>query len=316
LLAKPSSTIARNLVEQISTDSSQYFPSENFIVNLKAGSTLGSLAKKYLGSALKFYALAKYNNITNPSRVKIGQEIKIPLTQLSRAQQDKDNSEELQASQGSSEESVVDGTTTQEINDAMGDVVNDIEVIAEPDETSELMLAAIIPVAPEETAESTLRELQALTQMNDYTTAIEKVITLRTFGKFDKVSRQLAIATYAGRAKEIAETNNILASSYLAQAGQLNLLEQQTFEAFENFKMATDLDDTNEQAMEEMLVLQKEIADKFHRQALSAYRRQELDLAIEKWDMVLNVNPDHSSAKLYRVQALELKEKLDNINQN
>jgi predicted TPR repeat methyltransferase len=80
--------------------------------------------------------------------------------------------------------------------------------------------------------------------------------------------------------------------------------------------MATDLDDTNEQAMEEMLVLQKEIADKFHRQALSAYRRQELDLAIEKWDMVLNVNPDHSSAKLYRVQALELKEKLDNINQN
>jgi tetratricopeptide (TPR) repeat protein len=315
-LAEPSSTIARNLVEQISTDSSQYFPSENFIVNLKAGSTLGSLAKKYLGSALKFYALAKYNNITNPSRVKIGQEIKIPLTQLSRAQQDKDNSEELQASQGSSEESVVDGTTTQEINDAMGDVVNDIEVIAEPDETSELMLAAIIPVAPEETAESTLRELQALTQMNDYTTAIEKVITLRTFGKFDKVSRQLAIATYAGRAKEIAETNNILASSYLAQAGQLNLLEQQTFEAFENFKMATDLDDTNEQAMEEMLVLQKEIADKFHRQALSAYRRQELDLAIEKWDMVLNVNPDHSSAKLYRVQALELKEKLDNINQN
>jgi hypothetical protein len=63
-------------------------------------------------------------------------------------------------------------------------------------------------------------------------------------------------------------------------------------------------------------VLQKEIADKYHREGSSAFRRQELDLAIEKWDIVLSVNPDHSSAKLYRAQALELKEKLDNINQN
>jgi predicted TPR repeat methyltransferase len=80
--------------------------------------------------------------------------------------------------------------------------------------------------------------------------------------------------------------------------------------------MATELDGSNDQAMEEMLVLQKEIADKYHREGSSAFRRQELDLAIEKWDIVLSVNPDHSSAKLYRAQALELKEKLDNINQN
>ena len=94
------------------------------------------------------------------------------------------------------------------------------------------------------------------------------------------------------------------------------MTEEQTFAAFENFKMATDLDNKNDQAMEEMLVLQKEIADKYHREASSAFRRQELDLAIEKWDMVLKVNPDHSSAKLYRAQALELKEKLYKINQN
>jgi tetratricopeptide (TPR) repeat protein len=178
------------------------------------------------------------------------------------------------------------------------------------------VLAVVIPSAPEETAESILSDLQELTQNNDYSAAIEKVTQLKTFGQFNTLGRELAISAYTGRAKEIAETDNILAATYYAQVGKLNLAVEETFTAFENFRMATDLDENNDQAMEEMLVLQKEIADKYHREASSAFRRQDLDLAIEKWDMVLSVNPDHSSAKLYRAQALDLKRKLDNINQN
>lgn len=311
LLAVPNSNSARNLVAQISTDSSEYFPSEHFKVNLTSGASLSTLAKRYLGSALKFYALAKYNNIANPSRVNIGQEIKIPLTQLARSQRDKDNALELAAPNMEKEESVVDLAKAEGSNNVVEDMTDATEL---PE--VEPLLTEVIPVAPVETAESALNDLQELTQNKDYAAAIEKLTTLSTFGKFNKVSRELAIATYTGRAKEIAETDNILAATYYAKAGQLNLTEEQTFAAFENFKMATDLDNKNDQAMEEMLVLQKEIADKYHREASSAFRRQELDLAIEKWDMVLKVNPDHSSAKLYRAQALELKEKLYKINQN
>jgi len=311
LSAVPNSNSARNLVAQISTDSSEYFPSEHFKVNLTSGASLSTLAKRYLGSALKFYALAKYNNIANPSRVNIGQEIKIPLTQLARSQRDKDNALELAAPNMEKEESVVDLAKAEGSNNVVEDMTDATEL---PE--VEPLLTEVIPVAPVETAESALNDLQELTQNKDYAAAIEKLTTLSTFGKFNKVSRELAIATYTGRAKEIAETDNILAATYYAKAGQLNLTEEQTFAAFENFKMATDLDNKNDQAMEEMLVLQKEIADKYHREASSAFRRQELDLAIEKWDMVLKVNPDHSSAKLYRAQALELKEKLYKINQN
>jgi tetratricopeptide (TPR) repeat protein len=311
LLAVPNSNSARNLVAQISTDSSEYFPSEHLKVNLTSGASLSTLAKRYLGSALKFYALAKYNNIANPSRVNIGQEIKIPLTQLARSQRDKDNALELEAPNMEKEESVVDLAKAEGSNNVVEDMTDATEL---PE--VEPLLTEVIPVAPVETAESALNDLQELTQNKDYAAAIEKLTTLSTFGKFNKVSRELAIATYTGRAKEIAETDNILAATYYAKAGQLNLTEEQTFAAFENFKMATDLDNKNDQAMEEMLVLQKEIADKYHREASSAFRRQELDLAIEKWDMVLKVNPDHSSAKLYRAQALELKEKLYKINQN
>jgi tetratricopeptide (TPR) repeat protein len=318
LIDVPRSNSARNLVEQISTDSSQYFPSENFKVNLTSGTSLSTLAKKYLGSALKFYALAKYNNISNPSRVNIGQEIKIPLTQLARAQRDIDDSSELVTLEETNEISVDALAMTEEASDATNtanDVLDDGTVSVVLTENAPV-LPDVIPSVPQETAESTLNELQKLTQNNDYTAAIEKVTQLKTFGQFSTLGRELAIATYTGRAKEISETDNILAATYYAQVGKLNLVDEETFAAFENFRMATDLDENNDQAMEEMLVLQKEIADKYHREASSAFRRQELDQAIEKWDMVLTVNPDHSSAKLYRAQALELKEKLNSINQN
>jgi tetratricopeptide (TPR) repeat protein len=313
LIDVPRSNSAKNLIAQITTDSSDYFPSENFTVNLRSGASLSTLAKKYLGSALKFYALAKYNNITNPSRVNIGQQIKIPLTQLAQTQRDADNSLELEILEENNDQSV--GLA---MADKTSDAVDMVDDLAESLDVPEIEpeLVEVLPTTPAETAESTLSDLQQLTQNKDFRAAIEKVTTLRTFGKFNSVSRELAIATYTGRAKEIAETDNILAATYYAQAGQLNLVDEDTFTAFENFRMATNIDENNDQAMEEMLVLQKEIADKYHREASSAFRRQELDLAIEKWDMVLAVNPDHSSAKLYRAQALELKEKLDNINQN
>jgi tetratricopeptide (TPR) repeat protein len=318
LIDVPKSNSARNLVEQISTDSSQYFPSENFKVNLTSGASLSTLAKKYLGSALKFYALAKYNNISNPSRVNIGQEIKIPLTQLARTQRDAENSLDSETLAEKNEQSNDELAMAKKASDAQNsanDVLDDkSDSVVMPE--SAPVLAVVIPSAPEETAESILSDLQELTQNNDYSAAIEKVTQLKTFGQFNTLGRELAIAAYTGRAKEIAETDNILAATYYAQVGKLNLAVEETFTAFENFRMATDLDENNDQAMEEMLVLQKEIADKYHREASSAFRRQDLDLAIEKWDMVLSVNPDHSSAKLYRAQALDLKRKLDNINQN
>jgi tetratricopeptide (TPR) repeat protein len=312
LLDVPRSNSAKNLVAQISTDSSEYFPADYFTVNLTSGASLSTLAKKYLGSALKFYALAKYNNISNPSRVNIGQEIKIPLTQLARTQREKDNNPEIEVPK--QEVAKVEEVMEGEIEAIQEDTETVVENTIDPQ--NEPVLAEEIPVVPEDTAESVIADLQMLTQEQNYAGAIEKLAKLKTFGKLGKASQELALQTYLGRAKEISETDATLAATFYAEAGKLNLINEQNLPAFENFKMATDLDESNDQAMEEMLVLQKEIADKYHREASSAFRRQELDIAIEKWDMVLKVNPDHSSAKLYRAQALELKEKLYNINQN
>ena len=51
-------------------------------------------------------------------------------------------------------------------------------------------------------------------------------------------------------------------------------------------------------------------AERLHRDALNAYRAQDLEQAIALWNQVLAKDPDHESARLYRAQALELQKKL------
>ena len=55
-------------------------------------------------------------------------------------------------------------------------------------------------------------------------------------------------------------------------------------------------------------------ADSLHRQALNAYRAQDLDKAIGLWDQLLELAPDYESASIYRSQAVELRNKLTKLN--
>jgi hypothetical protein len=81
-------------------------------------------------------------------------------------------------------------------------------------------------------------------------------------------------------------------------------------------------DDTAEPVTEKP-VLQTELqpedapatdAATLHREALDAYRAQDLNRAIELWDQVLIIDPDHENARLYRAQAVELQVKLRSLN--
>lgn len=56
------------------------------------------------------------------------------------------------------------------------------------------------------------------------------------------------------------------------------------------------------------------VADSLYREGLNAYRAQDLDRAIALWDQVLVLEPEHENARLYRAQAVELREKLSTLN--
>lgn len=206
---QPGSRVARDLLRQIDTPASQYFPAEYQEVTLGSGDSLSSLSKQYLNSVYKFHALAKYNGITEPQRIRLGQKIRIPLTDTARAAFADDGS--VPPAEAQSEEEAE---------------------MPEP----ELAPAEAEPMVAEEPAEPEATEPEAV----------------------------------------IEETPE-------PEAPRLSAEELAEIEAL-------------------------------HKEALNAYRRQKLDRAIELWDEVLALDPDHENARLYRSQAISLKKKLSNLN--
>ncbi len=74
----PANELARNLMAQINADAQKELGSVFFRHTVQAGDSLSRLAQQYMGDRFRFWILAKYNDIPNPSRVAVGQVVKIP----------------------------------------------------------------------------------------------------------------------------------------------------------------------------------------------------------------------------------------------
>lgn len=78
LRREPSDGIARDLVAQIDADPRQVLGAESYAYTLRDGETLSTVAQRALGNPMKFYILARYNDIAVPENVRPGQVIRIP----------------------------------------------------------------------------------------------------------------------------------------------------------------------------------------------------------------------------------------------
>lgn len=78
LALDPANDLARKLSDQIKADAQKELGAVFFRYTVQRDDTLSKLAQQYLGDRFRFYVLAKYNDITNPSRLSAGQVIKLP----------------------------------------------------------------------------------------------------------------------------------------------------------------------------------------------------------------------------------------------
>lgn len=202
---KPRSDVANDLLRQVETDSLEYYPSAHREITLSSGESLSTLAKRYLGDVYQFHALAKYNNIAEPRRLRAGQTLKIPLTE-----------------------------------------------------------AAIAAFAVDDDPEAMAREVAT------------------------RVEAAAAAAAAANVAKESAEA--------VADAETLT-------EALPQPALAPMVAETPSVNPADL-----------HREALNAFRAQNLEKAINLWDQVLELDPEHDNAGLYRAQAVELQNRLQRLN--
>jgi hypothetical protein len=74
----PNDARARNLLTQITEDPHQLLGNESYPYKVKPGETLWGLAQRVLGDPMRFYALARYNDIAVPQSLAAGSTIRIP----------------------------------------------------------------------------------------------------------------------------------------------------------------------------------------------------------------------------------------------
>ena len=78
LLDQPNSGLARDLLMQIDADPQELFGPKFYTYKIKPGESISIVAKDRLGNAMKFYGLARYNDIENPREINAGQVVKVP----------------------------------------------------------------------------------------------------------------------------------------------------------------------------------------------------------------------------------------------
>ena len=78
LFYDPTNELAKKLMDQIKADAQAELGPTFFRYTVQRDDTLSKIAQAYMGDRFRFYILAKYNDITNPSKVSVGQVIKVP----------------------------------------------------------------------------------------------------------------------------------------------------------------------------------------------------------------------------------------------
>jgi len=215
----PANDLARKLLDQIKADAQTELGATFFRYTVQRDDTLSKIAQAYLGDRLRFYILAKYNDIANPSRLAAGQVIKIP---------------------GKQPPATAGGRPP-----------------AAP--------AAAAPAAP-------------------------------------------AAAPEPAPAAE-AEPPKKAASS-LMQQGAEQQKSGNLDAAYATFSEAARSDPGNKDAILQRDAVKVALVRRYDREATQAYQRQNLDLAIKKWDQILELDPNNQKAKLERGRAVELQKKM------
>ena len=277
-VANSRSKNARALLEQITTPIKEYFPTDYFTISLGDGESLSTLAKTYLGDPLKFYALARYNSISAPSRVFVGQEVRIPLTDSARHVRDNPTSD------------------TQ--------VAEDIT-----DSESTLRAQQEAPAADTPSIEQSV-SIEDLISAENYSDAVD----FANNAPEGSLDNDTLITIYQGYAKENVNTNPYIAADAYHHLSELFESSNDMESALGALENALSANADHTQAVDSLKNLKPRLVAKYYRTASAAFGRQDLDTTIEYADKVLALEPEHANAQLYRAQAVELQDRLEKLN--
>ncbi len=278
---EPHNRRAADLLEQMTADPIKALGEKHFMYEVKSGDSMSSLANRFLKDPLKFYILSRYNGIADPSRIKLGQTLKIPGDKPP----------------GHRTERLVklEKTTTKLLAQKHYlQVVRLLELETKAVQKSKILrnnlIKAYDKLAQRHESENRYKQARNILNKRLKMTPGDK----STRSKILELERKLqAIELYNKAQREKAAGNTEEAFSMLSRSLKL----------FPEYKPTQ-----NSHAS-----LKRVLINQYHRTALKHYRKQELSLAIENWNRVLQIDPNHQSALGYRAKAIEMKARLSEL---
>ena len=307
LALNPDSKVANELMYQLDVDAINALGSDNFEYKVQYGDSLSKLSKLYLDDSLKFYLLAKYNDIENPGRLVVGQTIQIPG---SKTEYSIDPEEELKEeskdslSTNNSEENKKT-TTPQLLADARemlaaGENMATIDLIENnvSDFNSNLEIKSVLVNA---------YYLEAKSMIDNENITQSKLLLSRAVElEPDNIEVNMMLI----------DMNEVDQAEVLFKKSLKALADNDLINAYDLIKRALAVQPGYQLAAAKKIEIEKSLAKFYYKQALMAQRKHELDQAIEYWDKVLALDNQNDNAKLYRSKAVSLKIKLDQFVSN
>lgn len=305
---------AQNLMEQITNDPVEMLGSKYFRYEIVEGESLSLIAKNYLGDPLKFYVLARYNDLDNPSLVKAGDVIKVPGEKPVVApdppiaiKPPSDPEPEVPAP--TPPETVLGPPPEQEnaeVTDLLADAGEMVDAgsyegainhlkkgLAEfPDSKAikDRLADVYVELGEKHSGEGKYAEAQS---------ALQQAADLNP--ENENISARLAEADRAVEADDM-----VLEGIKSFKSGAL-------IDAFASFEAAKKIWPDHDRARNELANIRPEVADFYFREGLTALEGQDLEVAVVMFDKTLEVDPRHEGADRKRKYALDLLDRFKTI---
>lgn len=310
LALNPKNKIARDLMYQLDVDAINELGIKYFEYKVQYGDSLSKLSKKYLNDALKFYLLAKYNDISNPGRLVVGQVIHIPGDKNSFVVEEQTSKvSEVSSTQYIKVEDSVPAVTMKTESQSAEDLL-----LADAEE----MLAAGENLSTIDLIENTNIDISAYPKLSQILVQAYYQEAKQLKQKDQLIESKLLLIRAAELEPDNIQVNMMLIdmnevdqADSLYQKSLKALAENKPKVAYELIERALAIEPGYLPALKTRKEIKEKLTAYYYKQALMAQRKHELDRAIKLWDEVLILNQENDNAKLYRAKAISLKSKLE-----
>lgn len=270
--ANPGDLPAKQLLAQLTSEPTRYLGSAHSNHTVEPGESLAGLARQYLGHALEFVSLARYNGIAQPRLLRVGQVLKIPSNYRSPL-----------AGLGRTRPSpAADSAEQSNVLDRDWPPPPGLDTASLGERYRE-RIAALIQVQRFDEAAATADEARQRQPGGDVWAPWLNPLETRANALLWQYRGilQMALAT--------PESRQLAYDAFGEALARLPELEPAL---------------ANRKQLRQALVLD------YHEAAIVQYRNQQLDKALVLWDQALALDPTFAPAQGYRTRALELKRRV------